>query len=150
MLENNLSYILFFIVELELWMSWNWINLDLKRARIRISWMDEKIMKFEQDHLLSSVKMENSIEKKNKLCKICERMVSRGLCSIIESIKLQKLLRIRLYADDSKKLARIRLKFKQRDEFILDSITTFSERRCWRTRKKLKKKKILFVSWRSP
>lgn len=78
MLENNLSYILFFIVELELWMSWNWINLDLKRARIRISWMDEKIMKFEQDHLLSSVKMENSIEKKNKLCKICERMVSRG------------------------------------------------------------------------
>lgn len=72
MLENSLS--------LE-WnydgtMSWNWINLDLKRTRI--SWMDGKIMKFEQDHLSSSVKMENSIEKKNKLCKICERMVSRG------------------------------------------------------------------------
>lgn len=30
--ENNLSYILFFIVGLmmELWMLWNWINLDLK------------------------------------------------------------------------------------------------------------------------
>ena len=69
MLENSLS--------LE-WnydgtMSWNWINLDLKRTRI--SWMDGKIMKFGQDHLSSSVKMENSIE---KLCKICERMVSRG------------------------------------------------------------------------
>lgn len=39
--ENNLSYILFFIVGLmmELWMLWNWINLDLKQARIRISWI---------------------------------------------------------------------------------------------------------------
>lgn len=35
-------------------------------------------MKFEQDHLSSSVKIENSIEKKNKLYKICKRMVSRG------------------------------------------------------------------------
>lgn len=40
--------------------------------------MDGKIMKFEQDHLSSSVKIENSIEKKNKLYKICKRMVSRG------------------------------------------------------------------------